>query len=218
MNMCRSELPLAAWPEEVLLHEPAHGLFQRMTECNFQISVSAFANQLGLNGRNRDMDELLRFCKLFPIQNIEALATNTPIVDGARVSILGEVVRREDWSINRTRVCPECLVESPYHRTWFDLVLIQNCPLHQVRLEECAGGERIAWWCPQVGITPSGHRPPPRPPVANAMPFDTYVLGRLGVIERTANPQFDHASLTHVVEACELVGCWVTCPLPDPSI
>jgi hypothetical protein len=204
----RSSIPLAAWPAEILTHEPAHGLFQRIAECNSQISVSAFANQLGLNGRHRDVAELLEFCLQFPIHGRDLLTENTPAVTGTHVVLHGESFRLEDWSIVRPRVCPGCIAESKHHRNWFDLVLLQSCPIHDLRLEGDVEGEPIGWWCPEVGTTPTGRRPVGRPAIREALPFDTYLLGRLGVVPVTPNPMFDGIAVEHLVEACEIVGCW----------
>lgn len=200
--------PLSAWPAEVLPDEPAHGWFQRLAEANSAYSASRLAVLLALNGRNLDPAELLDFCLKFPVKNITALTSTTPILSDHRVVLRGQVFNSvTDFSVRRPRVCPRCISESRHHRNWFDLQIIGGCPMHGVLLTGGPENDRLSWWHPRVGVTPSGLD------LADAYPleptifaWEEYVLGRLGVLMPQDIPLLDAAPMDEVARVAVLLS------------
>ncbi|MGA9796680.1 MAG: TniQ family protein [Rhizomicrobium sp.] len=192
-------------------YEPAHGYFLRLAERNSAHSVRVFADSLGLNGRDFDIEELLHFCQRFPIQNIEELIAATPSIQKSFVSINGQKVRKSlDWSLRQPRVCAACLGEARYYRNWWDLTFVRRCPIHDRPLIE--GGSHastLAWWYPTIGVTPEGHDLA----IAGALraehpreSWDAYVLGRMGILSPFSVPFLDNSEMYEVVSAVECVG------------
>lgn len=200
--------PLSAWPAEVLPDEPAHGWFQRLAEANSAYSASKLAVLLALNGRNLDPAELLDFCLKFPAKNIMALTSNTPILSDHRVVLRGQVFNPvTDFSVRRPRVCPRCIGESRHHRNWFDLQIIGGCPIHGVLLTGGPENDRLSWWHPRIGVTPSGldlAEADPLEPTIFA--WEEYVLGRLGVLMPQDIPLLDAAPMDEVARVAVLLS------------
>lgn len=196
--------PLSAWPASVHSYEPAHGFFRRLADCNGQSSIRPLAASQGLNGRDLDLAELLEFCSGFPVEGIEHLRDNTPIVHGHLVEIMHETLRfPRDWSAAKPRVCPGCLQQSSHHRNWFDINLLRHCPLHGCELVDDMP------WHPQIGADlRTGES------VASVMDtiddppndIERYVLGRLGAIEQRHLPHLDSVELYLIVDAAEVLG------------
>lgn len=57
------------------------------------------------------------------------------------------IVPRHSLRLNYPKICPECLLESPYCRRIWELSLVTTCPRHKCLLvDECSScGKRIAW-------------------------------------------------------------------------
>ena len=99
-------VPLPRWPPKAFKYEPAHGYFLRLAERNGAQSARVFADGVGLNGRNFDIAELLRFCQKFPIAGMEELIAATPSIEGSFIRVNGQTFRKAtDWSARRPRVC-----------------------------------------------------------------------------------------------------------------
>ena len=195
--------PLPCWPPIALPYEPAHGLFRRLADLNGQSSIRPLAASQDLNGRDLDLSEILEFCSRFPIQRLEDLRRNTPVVQGNLVAIKQEVLRfPRDWSPSNPRVCPGCLQESPHLRNWFDLNVLRHCPLHGCELVDDTP------WHPKVGADPQTGVSIARRMDAVDHPRDIerYILGRLGVLEKWPLPRLDDIELYQIVDAAELLG------------
>ena len=201
--------PLAAWPAEVLPDEPAHGWFQRLAEANSAYSASKLAVLLALNGRNLDPAELLDFCLKFPVKNIQTLISTTPVTTDHGVRLGGQIFNAvTDFSLRRPRVCPPCIGESRHHRNWFDLQIIGGCPVHGTPLTGGPAHDRLSWWHPQVGVTPSGLdlAEVASPPEAETFAWERYVLGRLGVLPPQDVPLLDSAPMDEVARVAVLLS------------
>lgn len=200
--------PLAAWPAFAYEQEPAHGFFQRLAQSNRVFSTRGLATDLGLNGRNPDVGELLEFCLKFPVANAERLVEATPLLSERHVRLAGQTFRRvRDWSLTQPRVCPACISEGPFHRTWFDLNSVSDCPFHGVSLVDGVGDDLLAWWHPTIGEVPSGAtvavaHPRIEPPET----WERYLLGRLGFIEPWRILFLDDVELHHIIDAADLLG------------
>ena len=195
--------PLPTWPASVCPHEPAHGFFRRLADVNGQSSIRPLAAAHGLNGRDLDLMETLEFCSRFPVEGVDDLRRNTPIVRGHLVEILDETFRcPRDWSAVNPRVCPGCLQESPHVRNWFDINVLRRCPIHGCELV----GDTL--WHPQIGMDArTGEGIAARMPmVAPPADIERYVLGRLGAMKPWRLPHLDDVALYHIIDAAEILG------------
>jgi TniQ len=201
--------PLPAWPPCALPDEPAHGWFRRLAQHNGQISARTLAESMGLNGRDPVPLDLLEFCLKFPIANPQDLIDATPVSEGRLVTLRGQTFRAGlDFSTNRPRVCPACIAESRHHRSWFDIQVLNFCPDHGVRLEHGDDQSRLAWWCPEIGVLPNGHdlADSSVPAAAALHPFESYVLGRLGVRPAQPNAWLDPTPIHEIIQIAVILG------------
>lgn len=201
--------PLPRWPAEVYPDEAAHGFFQRLALENNQASVRTLATSLGLNARNIVPEAFLEMGLRFPVRNRDELAAATPKLRGKMVTFREQKFRYpRDWSTRRLRVCPGCLGERKYHRSWFDLNILAICPIHGCQLVESVESDRFGWWYPEIGVGPTTGLS-----VAAVMPrieptesFERYVLGRLGVIPEWKIPFLDGVALYQIIDIAERLG------------
>lgn len=201
--------PLAAWPKCAFPGEGAHGWFQRLAVANGQISARTLAESQGLNGRHPRPASYLDYCLRFPVANPDALIEATPVLDRGVVVLRGQSFHYPlDFSFDRPRVCPGCVAEERYYRSWFDIQLLRGCPIHGRVLTGGAGDDRLAWWHPKVGVTPAGTdlADGSRSPDTSNFGWERYVLGRLGVVERSLVPLIDDAGMIDLSRAAVLLG------------
>jgi len=201
--------PLPRWPAEVYPDEAAHGFFQRLTLENRQVSVRTLATNLGLNARNIVPETFLDLTLRLPSRNREELIGATPRLRGNMVEIRGQKLRfRRDWSTRRVRVCPGCIYEKPYHRFWFDLNMMNKCPIHSCSLVDGVGNDRLSWWYPEIGILPSSGNSVAayHNRVGAEKSFEHYVLGRLGVLPPWNITFLDSVELYQIVDVAEILG------------
>jgi TniQ len=205
----RGEPPFPSW-EDPRQDEPAHGYFIRLTGLNGQLSASAVARSFGLSGNVFRPSEYLDFVLSFPIKNKERLLSATPIVNKTSVAIFGEIFRRRDWSTVKRHFCPGCLAEDAYHRSFWDLVAFRHCPFHDQPL--CCidrTGNAVPWWSPSFKHSPSGGSIAEYRKRASLVPpsIESYILGRLGLIEKLPIPLLDDfKTLASAFAAIEFAG------------
>ena len=203
-------VPLPRWPPKAFKYEPAHGYFLRLAERNGAQSARVFADGVGLNGRNFDIAELLRFCQKFPIAGMEELIAATPSIEGSFIRVNGQTFRKAtDWSARRPRVCDACLGEVRYYRNWWDLSIIGRCPIHDRPLVGGDTSSSLAWWYPAIGVTSEGHDLAISPVMHSECrlgTWDAYVLGRMGVILSPSAPLLDKCELFEAIAAVEFLG------------
>jgi len=211
MSTLENERPvrLRAWPPEVFEHESPLGYFVRLAERNAAHSTRVFADSFGLNGRNFNFQELLAFCLDIPTRHRERLVAATPVSKGNLIALNGQTFRlRTDWSCEQPRVCDACLGEEPYYRNWWDLTVLERCPMHDRPLLIGSSSAKLRWWIPGVGITLSGCnlRVTGLRRVESCDSWEAYVLGRMGIIRRATVPIVDDTELFAVIEAAETIG------------
>lgn len=199
---------LSSWPSEVRPHEPSYGWFQRLAQVNSSYSAIKLAVLMGLNGRNLDPAELLEFCLTFPVRNVTDLIGFTPVISERQVVLGGQTFNSKlDFSIRRPRVCPRCLTESRHYRNWFDLQLVGGCPIHGLPLTSGPADDRLSWWHPMVGVTPSGIDLAGTASGSTAsFDWERYVLGRTGVLAPLAVPILDAVAMDEVARVAVLLG------------
>src|SRR6185503_14148696 len=85
----------------------------------------------------------------------------------------------------------------------------ERCPIHDRPLERGVGPQKLAWWYPEIGITPEGSdlaiKQAPQEDVPRNS-WDAYVLGRMGVIPQIRVSSLDESEMFEVIAAVELLG------------
>jgi len=183
--------------------EPAYALLERLSRRYGAGSPAAFAAANGLDWRSvvagRDTARVAALAGV----DAGALRAATFVVEGATVRLGDEVVARADWSPPARRRCRACEAEDAgrldapppraFRRAWWDVRSLRRCPRHGTDLAAAAAGD--------AGM------PDPAIPASEAgFPGETYVLGRLGFVERRRVPLLDALSLAAAIPLIERVG------------
>lgn len=111
--------------------------------------------------------------------------------------------------MSKPRVCDACLAEGAYYRNWWDLMVVANCPIHDRPLLSGDGLSKLRWWCPGIGQMADGRdlrtHLVPRADVIHPS-WDSYVLGRMRIIEPLDVPFLDQIALCDVIDCADLIG------------
>lgn len=206
--------------------EPAHGFLVRLARRHHVDSVREFAANLGIDAIE-DVEACLSALsrsRFATPEHIASLRRWTADVHGLAtrrfasgrgdrlqsfVSLGGQTVRRDDWTLATRRFCPACLAEDPYHRAWFDLAFVRTCPIHGVDLTDVApDGTSVGWKRSSLDVTNLHGRLAKASPRLDGPPptLEAYVLGRMGVIPAAAHDLLDARPVHEVVEAAEMMA------------
>ena len=150
------KLPISIWPAETYRHEPVHGWIHRAAARNYAYSTDTFIASLGLSGRDWNYDELLKIVRELPINEHDELEHNTPKHSGDGYELCGHMLALRFISKSERRVCPQCLDDQRYVRTWFDFVPLAACPYHNVALVGGLQSDPLDWRHTEIGWTRSG--------------------------------------------------------------
>ncbi len=196
---------VARWGITPFEDEPAHGFFARLAALNGQASIRPFAMALGINGRNIKPQEMLRFCEELPISGLEHLRKSTPFLGERVVTLRNErLVPGRDWSITQRRYCRSCLLEASYHRYWFDLILVEACPIHNELLQTHTGGFVWSWREELLRHLEAVDGVPARSSEPLGLP--AYILGRLGSMPQVCQVELDALPLSQATKLLILIG------------
>lgn len=201
--------PFSRWRIEPYPDEPAHGYFARLVAEEQSDNARSYAREIGLEGRNPVPMELFGAISQLPLPQewVARLRHATPDITKEGVFLAGQRFSRRQWSLRR-RYCPGCIAEAPYHRTWWNLLPIVECPFHHVRLEDHApDGREIMFYWPYFDESPKGLKLGVR--MSRGSPgrtFEAYVLGRLGISEPFQSPTYDEMDLGEAAHMCGSLG------------
>src|SRR5690348_4459078 len=130
------KLPLG--PTDFFPGEPAYGILLRIAELN-GLSATDALEMIGgeihksilTHSTRAIMEEVGK-----PFSGI--VRKSTPRFEGGRyVHVNGERLSQKlHWTRAVRRRCPQCLIDSPHHRVWWDSSAMTACPLHAVKLED----------------------------------------------------------------------------------
>ena len=141
-------LGLTPFPDESPI-----GFIFRLADRQRRVSGNAFAKKLGMpNLRNWPSEgvlEALSAASDLPISELKKLTFG--LVDDGKPHFRGHLLPSTVFKLSSRpvrMVCPLCLDDSYHHRAIWDLVFINACPVHNVRLEgfcpDC--GRDLKWW------------------------------------------------------------------------
>ena len=204
--------------------EPAHGTMVRLAARHRDADVFRFAQSYGCPMRDLLAGRLVLRVGLMAGVDPERLAVHSPRLDVPRrvVTLAGEVLLLNDWSIRRRRWCPACLRDdrldlsapagsSCWHRSAWDVGSVTSCPLHRIALaERCPEcGSPQDWRGPSIDRCRCGGD------LGDAMATSVshgsgtasdYIGGRLGLGGRTRIPLLDGLALKDATVQLERLG------------
>ena len=217
--------------------EPGHGLLARLAARHEENDIRSFAADRSLSfdrvALGHDLDTLA-FVAGLPA---EPLYLTSPQIDAAARTVrLGkEVVRLSDWSPRGRRWCPRCLHEdlkwaadfghrvdtATFHRFWWDVKAIGNCPLHgrplQENCSEC--GSSVAWRGQPIHLCACGRS------LASSQNHETrhdchddlYLVARLTGTDHPPVPLLDRIPLKDAICGIERLGLAILKPWSGPK-
>lgn len=202
-----ASLPMSIWPAETFPLEPVQGWIHRAAERNYAFSTDTFVASLGLSGKDWDYDELLKIVSQLPIESYADIEHCTPKRGSQGYDICGHKVPSRFISKNERRVCPRCLEEERYVRTWFDFVPVAACPHHDVALVGGLPNDPLNWRHTQVGWTQSGVKVGAEHATLQiASKMDRYLVGALSGSPSIKPEHLSGVSLGEILTASICVG------------
>jgi len=215
----RMVLPLSPRQEP---HEPAHAMLAKAADLNVPGAASFFRRLLdNLPGRlvtNVQPDAVARFCGV----DGRMLRHASPRFEGMMVSVIGERFRASDYSTAYRRWCPDCLLETGSHRTWWELAYVTSCPRHRIALSEsCRCGERPTWAsspsllhcrCGRELASSRGEQLD-----ARDVAFDAYLIGRMTGERAQPVRWLDAMEMHEVMDTVRAVGRFVLDPFSETA-
>lgn len=201
---------------ELQADEPSYGLLMRTAEYNGAIRPYSVYRRFGVHGgkspNSLEVDVIAAACKADAVK----LRRSTPALTASTVSVLGEVLDRNQFSSLTRRWCPHCLQESPHHRVWWDLVPVTTCPFHGVELVtrcECDIPLRTIYHF--IGHCRHGHElaaVETTPAEAGSLMVDDYMVRRLLGVPTIRIAHLDDTPLEEVVNILEQTGRAILAP------
>lgn len=172
-------VPVRAWPEEIKEFEPVYGWFQRLAAYNSALSTASLCYSLGLEGKHFHTASLLDIASQIPT-DYRSLEQNTPVPTDFGYLLRGHYLPPRFINKGVRRVCPACLGESRHYRVWWDIAVMDSCPLHDSQLIYGLPGDPVDWRKVEVGMTQAGVLLDNNHAISKpASELDKYVLGLL---------------------------------------
>ncbi|MGB3501068.1 MAG: TniQ family protein [Mesorhizobium sp.] len=216
-NMPRVVLPLSPLQQP---HEPAHAILASAADLNVPGAAKFFRrlmdNPQGHLVTNVSPDDVARFCSV----DVKMLRHASPRFQGQMVTLMGERFRASDYSTRHRRWCPECLLETGSHRTWWDLTYVTSCPRHLTALSEsCACGLRPTWGnSTSLAHCRCGRELSSSPKEALApsdVAFDDYLVGRMTGEKSRSVRWLDSMEMHEVIDTVRALGRFVLDPFSE---
>jgi hypothetical protein len=194
--------------------ESALGYFRRLVANEEHNSAAVYAREIGLDGVHPDPEKILQAVLTLPMDEMwkDRLRNATPMSRGNRIALAGQELRPRQFSITARRFCPGCLYEAAYDRTWWDVVAVQRCPVHDEPIVNRDEEGRIQrWWWPYPGESRWGGALARRCHRADGViSIEKYIVGRLGFGPKLVAPILDSFSLADAIDGCRFAGRMVS--------
>lgn len=205
--------PFSRWRLKPEIGEPSYSYFAREVADEGHDSLRVYANEIGLDGRDINPEQLLQSLERLPLDQTfkDRLRNATPILKDGVYSFGSERLRQKQVSFQYRRFCPKCLCESPFHRVWWDIVDLYACPVHEVRLVTDVQGKRINWSWPHFDYSPAGYplaKVSVAPVATNSLRFHSFVVTRLTSGERE-DGQLRRYDLFDIIDGANFISRWM---------
>lgn len=198
------------WPFPPGEAEPAHGYFLRLVKGQGETSLRNFNIWNMIETETPFPTRMLEDIEAHPMPKawLEKLRANTPVKHGNFYDLRGHRLRYLQVSLRPRSWCPGCMHEESYHRSWWDIESINDCPFHGIPLESSLDDEGgVTWRWLDFQHTSNGKefgRKIDR--VGDTSSYARYVLGRLGWADAVPCKLLDEFELADVIQFCEIVG------------
>ena len=205
--------PFSRWRLKPEIGEPSYSYFAREVADEGHDSLRVYANEIGLDGRDINPEQLLQSLERLPLDQAfkDRLRNATPILKEGFYSLGPERLRQKQVSFQYRRFCPKCLCESPFHRVWWDIVDLYACPVHEVRLVTDVQGKRMNWSWPHFDYSPAGYplaKVSVAPVPTNSLRFHSFVVTRLASGERE-DGQLRRYDLFDIIDGANFISRWM---------
>jgi hypothetical protein len=197
----------------------------RLAEKNGFPTTRQAAQALGLEMTRLDGKDAIGILAAQCTASAVALSRSTPQLGADGITVAGQTFRRDQVASKFRRWCPQCLIDHPVHRFWFDISTISTCPAHGLRLRDCCPrcGDQVRWSFPSMtgcrceqdesGEEKNDRRKlvalvekPFEKASQREMQGDRYILGRLGVLAPVPVPLADECYLGDALACLQRLG------------
>lgn len=207
MHSQRKPLPLTVQHQA---DEPGHAPMLRTLARNGSSTFGPFFRRSGVPGNHNvakiDSRLVAHLCSADPVAVEHASAIR--VDDG--IVVLGQWVRPDYFSDLWRRWCPACLIEHPYHRSWWDLTAVTACPFHAIEIvDRCECDKPLRHGEHAIGQCRMAHdlRAVLTTPVPeDEMGMDRYVVHRLLGTGQHPHALLDATSLGRAMHVVERIG------------
>lgn len=205
--------PFSRWRLKPEVGEPSYSYFAREVADEGHDSLRVYANEIGLDGRDINPEQLLQSLERLPLDQAfkDRLRNATPILKNGFYSLGPERLRQKQVSFQYRRFCPKCLCESRFHRVWWDIVDLYACPVHDVRLVTEVHGRRMNWSWPHFDYSPAGYplaKVSGTPVATDSLRFHSFVVARLTSAERE-DGQLRSYDLFDIIDGANFISRWM---------
>ena len=205
--------PFSRWRLKPEVGEPSYSYFAREVVDEGHDSLRVYANEIGLDGRNINPEQLLGSLESLPLDEEfkGRLRRATPVLRHGFYHLGDDRVRQKQLSCSYRRFCPQCLAEKPYHRVWWDLVDIRFCDLHHLELVTEVEGRRMNWSWPFFDHSPAGDilaKVSAKPAVNQTIAFHAFARNRLLGEVREEGPLASY-ELFDIIDASNFFSRWL---------
>ncbi|AWM24853.1 TniQ family protein [Sinorhizobium fredii] len=210
--------PFSRWRLKPEIGEPSYSYFAREVADEGHDSLRVYANEIGLDGRDINPEQLLHSLERLPLDQTfkDRLRNATPILRDGFYSLGHERLRQKQVSFQFRRFCPKCLGESRFHRIWWDIADLSACPVHEVRLATSVQGSRMNWSWPHFDHSPKGY-PLAKMSVTStegtSLSLHSLVVSRLTSGERERGPLAGY-DLFDIIDGATFFSRWMQCDNP----
>ncbi|CDN53831.1 Hypothetical protein RG1141_CH14880 [Neorhizobium galegae bv. officinalis bv. officinalis str. HAMBI 1141] len=205
--------PFSRWRLKPEIGEPSYGYFAREVSDEGHDSLRVYANEIGLDGRDINPEQLLHSLERLPLDQMfkNRLRNATPMLGERFYSLGHERLRQKQVSFQTRRFCPKCLAEKRFHRVWWDIVNLYACPVHEVYLATEVQGQRLNWSWPHFDHSPKGYplaKASVRPTEGISLRFHSLVVARLTSGERESGSLASY-DLSDIIDAATFFSRWM---------
>ncbi len=204
--------PFSRWRLKPEIGEPSYSYFAREVADEGHDSLRVYANEIGLDGRNINPEQLLHSLERLPLDQVfkDRLKNATPILRDGFYSLGHERLRQKQVSFRYRRFCPSCLGEKRFHRVWWDIADLYGCPVHEVHLATSVQGSPMNWSWPHFDNSPSGYlltRVSVTPTEGIYLRLHSLVVSRLTSGERESGSLAEY-DLFDIIDAAAFFSRW----------
>jgi|GEM_PF-1670709 len=208
-NDVKKRLLFSYWPFPPGEAEPAHGYFLRLVKAQGETSLRNFNIWNEIATETAFPTRMLEDIERHPMPEawLARLRDNTPVRIGNDYLLRGHMLSYMQIGLRPRRWCRGCMHDDAYHRAWWDIPSITQCPFHGVELESRIDGTGVTWRWIDFEHTSDGDAFGEKIEAVQPEPtYERYLLGRLGWMTPLTIRLLDGFAVRDVIQLCEVIG------------